>query len=374
MTDAPETKQLTVAEQRDLRIATTQGLMLDDVFNNRAEIETFLKGFGITYDFFVSGLKVFLMRQAQTQPNFFDDVKGATFLEALFRCSKDGLIPDGKEAAIAIYKGVATYMPMRDGLVKILWRTGMVKSISDQVVTKQEVETGRFDYQEGDDGYIHHKPMLDRLDTDPVMAAYCVVNLMNGGAIREVVGAADLKKIAAMSRSPARATWANQMHRKAAIRRIMGKMPRTPEITQVLAHDDDNYDLNTYLPPQPAGVMERLPGKVEGEGFGEGKVEAALIRHPADIDKVLEEVLEEGEADSAAEAEAQAVSDALQWGADFSLSLGSYERSADLKMRWDSEMENRKSLADASAGIAKQLAQAVISRIKELRLKEDSVP
>lgn len=251
---APESRrQMTVAQER----AHARDNMLADVANNKAEIIKFLAAFGIDFDVFEAGLKVFLMRQMQTQPDFFTSVTQVSFMEALFRIAMNGLIPDGKEAAIGHFKGAATAMFMRDGLVKVLWRTGMIKSINDDVVTRPEYEQGRFKYRAGDNGFIEHEPDLERKDTDETMAAWCVVELVTGGVIREVVVKADLDKIAKSSKSPARASWKFQMDRKAAIRRIMGKMPREKGIAQILAHDDLNYDLK--LVGSAAGDQRALP-------------------------------------------------------------------------------------------------------------------
>jgi recombinational DNA repair protein RecT len=208
---------------------------------NRSEIERFLAAFGIDFEFFLAGLKVFLMNKMQKEPDFFDTVTPDSFMEALLRAAMNGVLCDGKEAAIGVYKGVATFMPMRDGMVKVLWRTGMIKSINDQTVTVLEYQAARFDYQEGDDGFITHRLDLMRKDTDETAAAYCIIELVTGGVMREVVPKDELEKIARMSKSPARGAWKHQMHRKAAIRRIMGKMPRDKGIALLLAHDDDNY-------------------------------------------------------------------------------------------------------------------------------------
>lgn len=251
---APESRrQMSVAQERN----HAREAMLADVAANKAEIIKFLTAFGIDFDVFEAGLKVFLMRQMQTQPDFFTSVTAVSFMEALFRIAMNGLIPDGKEAAIGHFKGAATAMFMRDGLVKVLWRTGMIKSINDDVVTRPEYDQGRFKYRAGDNGFIEHEPDLERKDTDETMAAWCVVELVTGGVIREVVVKADLDKIAKASRSPARAAWKFQMDRKAAIRRIMGKMPREKGIAQILAHDDMNYDLK--LVGSAAGDPRALP-------------------------------------------------------------------------------------------------------------------
>jgi len=361
-----EQRALTAVQRRDLEVAQRREAMIASVTENKSDIEQFLTPFGISYNFFVAGLRVFLMRQSQTQPDFFTEVKPASFLEALFRCSKDGLIPDGKEAAISQFKGIATYMPMRDGLVKVLWRTGMIKDINDQVVTREEYDLGRFEYVEGDEGYIKHRPSMDRKDGDEIVAAYCVVRLKDGGVIREVVPKADLKKIAAMSRSPARTAWAAQMDRKAAIRRVMGKMPRAPEIAQVLAHDDDNYDLNAFVAAEPSGVRERLPGKVGGEGFAHHKVEAALLRRPQDIDTVLEgdDIPDEVKAPP----EAPAVpDDILQWAADFNTSLPTFTDAEALRAEWNHQGDRLMALGQESPGIANALKKAVKDRLAQLK-------
>lgn len=227
---------------KNQQIAMAKANMLADVAEHKDEIVRFLAPFGIDFEFFVSGLRLFLMAQQQKQPEFFDKVTPISFMETLFRIAMVGLLPDGKEAAIGVYKGVATPLFMRDGFVKVLWRTGMIVDINDQVVTKPEEDAGRFEYEEGDNGFIRHRPSLDRKDSDITMAAYCVIHLTTGGTIREVVPRADLEKIAAMSRSPARKEWKFQMDRKAAIRRAMSKMPREKQIAQLLAADDLNYD------------------------------------------------------------------------------------------------------------------------------------
>lgn len=269
--------------------ATTS--LMDDVFAHRGEIAQFLTLYGEPYERFEAGLRVFLMRQAQNDPDFFGKVTAISFMEALLRCAKDGLIPDGKEAAIAAYKdrrtgrGNATYMPMRDGFVKVLWRTGLIRSINDQTVTVAEEKSGRFEYEEGDRGFIRHRPLMSRKDADEVAAAYCVIELTNGGLLREVVPADELQKIARMSRSPAREAWKHQMHRKAAIRRIMGKMPREKAIVQLLEHDAENYDLDApaLRERQPSGVAARLPGRSAGRpGFAPGHAEAMTGPLPPD--------------------------------------------------------------------------------------------
>jgi recombinational DNA repair protein RecT len=222
----------------------------------KPQIESFLGVFGISYELFSASLTVFLSKQQREQPDFFVDLHIPSFIEALTRIAMNGLLADGKEAAIAAYKNrdlgnvkVAQPMFMRDGFVKVLWRTGLIKSINDQVVTEAEYKAGRFRYVEGDNGFVEHEMDLMRKDTDPIVAAYCVIRMVGGEDMREVVPKDELDKMAQMSRSPARRAWQHQMHRKGAIRRIMGKMPREKAIAQLLQHDDDTYDRTALNAP-----------------------------------------------------------------------------------------------------------------------------
>lgn len=236
-------QELTAVQKASSKVDQARDNMLLDVDGHRAEIERFLAVFEIDYEFFVAGLRIFLIRQARENKDFFLKLTDTgSFIESLLRIAMNGCIPDGKEAAIAVYAGVATPLFMRDGFVKVLWRTGLVRSINDQTVTVNEYEAGRFEYEEGDQGFITHRMDLMRKDIDPVAAAYCVIELTNGGVMREVVPMDELAKIRKMSKSPARGAWQHQMDRKAAIRRIMGKMPRAKAIVQLLSDDEAAYD------------------------------------------------------------------------------------------------------------------------------------
>lgn len=278
-----------VAEQRK---AAKAG-MLADIDAHQGEIAQFLRPFGISFEFFRSGLDLFLTRQMQHQPDFFTSVTAISFMEAALTIAKNGLLPDGRQAAIASYKGVATPLFMRDGLVAVLWRTGLVKDINDGTVSKPEEQAGRFEYEEGDEGFIRHRPMMERTDSDSIVAAYCVIRLVNGGVLREVVPAKDLAKIRAMSKSPARANWGDEMHRKAAIRRIMKKMPREPNMLRLLADDEAGYDLQALerAPRPTTGLHARLSAgaDITKPGFAPGHVEAQTnpLKSEA-IDQILE--------------------------------------------------------------------------------------
>lgn len=222
--------------------------MMDSVEANKADLVSLLKPLDIDYDFFRSCLRLALLKSMRDDDKF-HTASQTTFIESVIRAAKDGVVPDGKEGAIVRYAAEFQYQPMRDGMVKVIWSTGMVRDINDNVVTENEEKTGRFKYMEGDAGFIEHQKDLNRKDTDVIVAAYCVINLNNGGKIIEIVPKADLEKIAATAKSQkARGAWKLEMHRKAAIRRAVKRMPKTRRLSQMIAHDDLNYDLNRVAP------------------------------------------------------------------------------------------------------------------------------
>ena len=76
----------------------------------------------------------------------------ASVLNALMRSAQDGLMPDGYEAALVLYKGKAQYLPMIGGLRKIAAEHGW--TLSTTVVYAND----RFEHEEGLDERLVHVP------------------------------------------------------------------------------------------------------------------------------------------------------------------------------------------------------------------------
>ena len=79
--------------------------------------------------------------------------------DSVMRCAQDGLIPDGKEAAIVVYGGKggkkAQYQPMIDGVLKRLRQSGLIENIAAKAV----FEGDDFDYWFDEDGeHVKYRP------------------------------------------------------------------------------------------------------------------------------------------------------------------------------------------------------------------------
>jgi recombination protein RecT len=129
---------------------------------------------------------------------------------------QDGLLPDGREAALVIFKEwkkagrewVAVpkvqYMPMLLGLRKKILQSGEVASLTAKCVYRAEVEAGAFEYEEGTDGFLRHRPLLEiELFDDDIVAAYSIVTMKDGGKSFDVMRRFEIDKVRQKSQTGA---------------------------------------------------------------------------------------------------------------------------------------------------------------------------
>src|SRR5262245_58378968 len=57
---------------------------------------------------------------------------------AAMKCAQDGLLPDGREAAIVKYGSTARYMPMVGGIAKKIRNSGELKTLNAEVVYEND--------------------------------------------------------------------------------------------------------------------------------------------------------------------------------------------------------------------------------------------
>jgi recombination protein RecT len=172
---------------------------------------------------------------------------------ACMKSAQDGLIPDGKEAALVVFKGQVQYMPMIAGILKKVRNSGELLSLTSQVV----YENDAFDYwvdQEGE--HINHRPYLDG-ERGNVRLAYAIANTKEGGLYVEFMTEKQLQDVRSMSRAKDGGPWAgvfaDEMRRKTVVRRLSKRLPMSTDLEQVLQRDDDLYDVSKPIQQeQPA--------------------------------------------------------------------------------------------------------------------------
>ncbi len=205
---------------------------------------------------------------------------------AVMKCAQDGLLPDGREAALVKFKDQVAYMPMIAGILKKVRNSGEIKSISSAVVYSKD----KFDYALGDDEHIIHTPSLEADRGHPIVT-YAIVITKDGGIYREVMTEAQVQAVRNVSRAGTSGPWsgpfADEMRRKTVLRRLSKRLPMSTDIEQLMHTDDD-----LFMPPTPTQatepVVEPAPEKPKGQAsrmrgkvVGNAPVDAEMVKPEA---------------------------------------------------------------------------------------------
>lgn len=220
---------------------------------------------------------------------------GKTLFAACMECAKQGLLPDGEEAALVIFGSkdkskTVSFMPMVKGVIKQIWRSGKIGYISANAVYENDL----FDYCLGDEEYIKHKPAMEA--RGKIIAAYAIVKTKEGEFIRTVLTKEDIEKL----RNAGRAAdgnywtkWYDQMAVKSAIHRLAKKLDLSVEYEVVEDLKEIPYSPAKLIPPQAQQALPKPAEAIEAEA-GEPLISAApplaenetAIETPAESKKV----------------------------------------------------------------------------------------
>lgn len=149
--------------------------------------------------------------------------------QAVLRSAQDGLLPDGREAALVLYKKKgeqrkrAQYLPMIGGYRKVAAEHGW--ALRTEVVREGDT----FDYELGLEPRLTHRraPLGDK--PGDLVGAYAVgKHLATGATELEVMTGAEIAKVRATSRAKDAGPWVDwpeRMWEKTVGRRLFKKLP-----------------------------------------------------------------------------------------------------------------------------------------------------
>lgn len=155
----------------------------------------------------------------------------STLFGAIIRCAQDGLLPDGREAALVVFNDRkaaggkrTTYLPMVSGYRKIAAKHGL--SLEAFVV----YEGDDFEYELGYEPVLRHKPPKLGTDRGQVLGAYAVARHVDGRKWLDVMSKDEIEKVRAVSRAATSeyGPWVNhwgEMARKTVARRLFKQLP-----------------------------------------------------------------------------------------------------------------------------------------------------
>lgn len=170
---------------------------------------------------------------------------------SILRCAQDGLMPDGREAALVIYKGKVSYLPMIGGVRKIAavfgWaiRTSVVYANDD------------FDYFVGSPP-VHH-PVRPGLERGEMIAAYAVATHRDARRLEVVLHPEDIAKRRAKAQTDkVWAEWPAAMWEKTAGHAIFKQLPLDPNDVRVARMLADEISPAEQLYGVADGAWERV--------------------------------------------------------------------------------------------------------------------
>jgi recombination protein RecT len=208
---------------------------------------------------------------------------------AVVRLAQDGLLPDGREAALVMFGDKAQAMPMIAGVLKKIRQSGEVAKVSAQVVYENDHFVVKYGF---DEDVEHIPPSLDKQRGKPI-GAYATAVLKDGSQLLEVMSLEQIEKVRNVSRSKGNGPWVqwwDEMARKTVMRRLAKRLPMSTDLEeQVFAKDETlNADkpaltvIEHKEPEVPASRLDALEDAVvepvhepEGradEDMGEGFV------------------------------------------------------------------------------------------------------
>lgn len=192
-----------------------------------------------------------------------------SLLEACLLAAQDGLLPDGREAALVIFGKTVQYMPMVAGIRKKVYQSGEIQSLVARVARQNDV----FQVIYGDDEKIVHEPAL--FNAGDMIAVYAIATYRDGSKAREVMTIDDVNRIRAISRSGNSGPWKDhyeEMAKKTVIRRLSKSLPLSADADEVIRRDDRFYDLDRQpatiqqIPaPKPRTIASRLDSFAAGD-------------------------------------------------------------------------------------------------------------
>lgn len=167
---------------------------------------------------------------------------------SVVKCAQDGLLPDGREAALVKFGQDVVYMPMIGGFRKIAAEHGW--AIDTQVVYAND----DFVWELGQHPVLVHKPAaLDQEPGEP-MGAYAVATHADGRKLVEVMRKSEIEKVQNVSKSKASGPWrdwAERMWEKTVGRRIFGKLPLSGQALEAAQRLIQSNDEDIVLPQEP---------------------------------------------------------------------------------------------------------------------------
>lgn len=200
----------------------------------------------------------------------------ASILGAMMTCAQLNLEPNTPQglAYLIPYNRECQFQVGYKGLMQLMYRSGAIASFNADVVYRQEVEQGLFEYESGISPRISHKidllnPEARTGNPEDVIAAYAAVVLKTGEPIVRLVTKMEIDQARALNRgnSPAWRDHYAAMAIKTAIKRLSAWLPVT-KVADAFAAEEATAPAEAVVEhekPTPAATVDAINAMLEHE-------------------------------------------------------------------------------------------------------------
>ena len=244
--------------------------------------------------------------------------KASSIRTALMKCAADGLVPDGRKAALVPFKGMATYMPMSEGMMDRAKELGDAFSFTAEVVcAKDEFTVNMAD--PADTQHTFGKEVFG--DRGDIIGVYAIFRSKDGHPIhRELMSIEEVEKARKVSRMGNSGPWQNwysEMCRKTCIRRGIKYVPVSQEFRTIVERDDEHVEFKRVdTTPEGYNPLVEAPQTVEGTT---NELDKAIDNYePEIIPPITKEEGEQGQSMINTIGTANTVEALSEWQADMS--------------------------------------------------------
>lgn len=138
---------------------------------------------------------------------------------------------------------VANFQLGYKGLLAMAYRSPQIKAVHADVIYPAD----EWDYQQGTDAFLNHKPSLDpsrKFDGEnavPIVGAWASVDLQGGGSTFVIMSRADIEHVRTRSKARAGSPWFSdfdEMAKKTAIIRVLKTSPLSTELQDAATLDE----------------------------------------------------------------------------------------------------------------------------------------
>lgn len=174
---------------------------------------------------------------------------------ACLNCASDGLVPNGREAALVPAKDKVSYRPMVGGILKLIRNSGELSSV-DAITVYEKDQYESFTDEHGP----HFKHIKARGDRGKPILTYGYARTKDGGVYHEEISQEELMKIKAKANdkySAWQGDFEDEMKRKTVLKRLSKRLPKSTDLERVIDRDNEIYDMD--VPEhKPAETSSRL--------------------------------------------------------------------------------------------------------------------